>query len=146
MKTVAASCCAVVTSLMANVALADCEMPSLVRAIPDGATATEADLLAVQAEVKAYIVAMDGYLACTNEELTAGGDDATSEFLLLMTSRIQAAREEVDAIANAFNDQVTAFREAQPAADQVPVRTELPGGLPQGSPEPGGAAAGGAPR
>jgi hypothetical protein len=139
MKIVAVRRCVVLTSLVAGVASADCEMPSLVRAIPDGATATEAELLAAQADVKAYIAAMDGYIACTNEELTAGGDDAMSEFLYLMTTRIEAAREEVDAVANTFNDQVSAFRVANPTTEQVPVRTPSPDSLPPGAAQPGDA-------
>jgi len=104
---------AIVASLFATTAYGACEMPALVASIPDGETATEPELLAVQAEVRAYVEAMDDFIACQNEELTADGDNATSQYLHLMTERITAARREVDQVATEFNDQVAAFRAAR---------------------------------
>lgn len=101
---------AILATTSANAA---CEMPSLVASIPEGATATEVELLAAQAQVQAYIAAMDSYIACQNEEMTANGDDATSSYLYQMSERIEFARSEVDQVATEFNDQVKAFREAQ---------------------------------
>ena len=106
------ACCAG----LAAQASADCEIPTLITAIPDGATATEQELLAVQTEIQAYVAAMDDYIACQNEELTVNGSDASAEYLFLMTTRIETARNEVDKIASDFNDQVTAFRAAREAA------------------------------
>jgi hypothetical protein len=105
---------AVSASLIALQALADCEMPTLVASIPDGATASEDQLLATQSEVRAYIAAMDGYIACQNEDLRARGDNATSDYLFQMATRIDAARSEVDAVATSFNEAVMAFRAARP--------------------------------
>lgn len=102
--------------LGAPAAFAACEMPSLVTAIPDGATATEEELLAVQAEIQAYITAMDQYIACQNEEMEGSRDGATADYLYLMSTRIESARREVDQVATDFNDQVTAFRAARQAA------------------------------
>ena len=110
-------------ALWVSTAHAACEMPTLVSSIPDGTTATEAELLAAQAEVQAYIVAMDAYIACENEELTTSGDDATSLYLYQMSERIKFAQIEVDRVAENFNQQVVAFRatrgtppQANPAA------------------------------
>jgi hypothetical protein len=111
-----ATCLGLASSLLATSAFAACEMPSLVASIPDGATATEEQLLAVQAEIKAYIEAMDAYIACQNEEMTANGDGATADYLFQMSTRIEAARNEVDAVATRFNDEVTAFRAARQAS------------------------------
>lgn len=110
---------AVMAIFLARAAFAACEMPSLVTSIPDGATATEEQLLAVQERIRAYVAAMDRYIACQNEEMSQSGPDASSEYLVLMTNRIEAAREEVDTIATRFNDQVDAFRAAQ-ASRPVP--------------------------
>ena len=96
-------------------ARAACEMPSLVRAIPDGATATEQELLTVQTEIQAYVAAMDDYIACQNEELSVNGSEASAEYLYMMTTRIETARNEVDKVASDFNEQVTAFRAARQA-------------------------------
>jgi hypothetical protein len=103
-------------SLIANASFAACEMPSLVASIPDGTTATEEELFRAQTQVKAYIAAMDDYIACQNEEMKATGDNASAPYLFQMTERIAAARAEVDAVASDFNDQVQAFR----AARQIP--------------------------
>jgi hypothetical protein len=110
---VLASCLLISTSLFATAALANCDMPSLIATIPDGATATEDELLSVQAAVQAYIAAMDDYIACENEELSANGDDPAADYLFLMSTRIETARNEVDAVATRFNDQVNAFRAAR---------------------------------
>jgi hypothetical protein len=110
-----ASYLAIVASTFATASFAACEMPSLVTSIPDGATATEEELLAVQDRIKTYVAAMDRYIACQNEEMSVSGENASSEYLVLMSNRIEAARNEVDAIATQFNDQVNAFRAAREA-------------------------------
>lgn len=110
---------AVAASLFAGSAYAACEIPSLVAEIPDGATATEQELLAVQAEVKAYVAAMDDYIACENESLSQNSANAAADYLLWMTTRIESAREEVDAVATRFNEQVEAFRATRRAATGV---------------------------
>lgn len=105
--------------LSVSVAQAACEMPSLVSAIPDGRTATEAQLLAVQTEIQAYVAAMDDYIACQNEEMSASSGEATSDYLYLMTTRIESARDEVDKVAADFNAQVEAFRAARQSASNA---------------------------
>ena len=118
MKTLA-SCLLFSASLFGSAAYAACEMPSLVASIPDGTTASEEDLLAAQEAVQVYVAAMDDYIACQNEEMTASGEDASAEYLYWMTTRIESAREEVDQIAKNFNDQVNAFRAARQAAASI---------------------------
>jgi len=103
-------------ALLAHNAFAACEMPSLVASIPDGARATEEELLAAQNAVKSYVAAMDRYIACQNEELRVTGNNATDDYLYQMSMRIETARTEVDAVASKFNDQVNAFRGARQAA------------------------------
>ena len=115
MKTLV-SCLLFAASLFVSAAYAACEMPTLVASIPDGAAASEEDLLAAQIEVQAYVAAMDDYIACQNEEMTASGENASAEYLYLMSTRVESAREEVDRVASDFNDQVNAFRAARQAA------------------------------
>ncbi|HEY8520364.1 MAG TPA: hypothetical protein VIN61_09800 [Gammaproteobacteria bacterium] len=106
---------AALASVAACTAVA-CDNPTMV-AIPDGKTATKDQLLAAQAEVKTYMAAMEQYLACLNEELEAAGDDAPAEFKSLMVTRHNTAVSEMEAVAQAFNEQVRAFREANPDAN-----------------------------
>jgi len=115
MKTLSA-CLLALATFNATAAFAACEMPALVASIPDGVTASEQELLAAQAEVQAYIQAMDRYIACQNEEMDGSRDGATADYLFLMSTRIESARREVDQVASDFNDQVTAFRTARQSA------------------------------
>jgi hypothetical protein len=95
-------------------AAAACEAPSPV-AMPDGATATREQMLAAQQEVRAYQAAMNEFVACIDSELEGEGEQAPEEFKALMVSRHNAAVTEMEGVAAAFNDQLRAFRAANPA-------------------------------
>jgi hypothetical protein len=95
-------------------AAAACEAPSPVP-LPDGATATREQMLAAQAQVRAYQAAMNEFLACVDSELQAEGEQAPEEFKSLMVSRHNAAVAEMEGVAEAFNTQLRAFRAANPA-------------------------------
>jgi tagatose-1,6-bisphosphate aldolase non-catalytic subunit AgaZ/GatZ len=95
-------------------AAAACEPPAPVP-LPDGATATRDQMLAAQAQVRAYQAAMNELLACIDSELETEGEQAPDEFKSLMVSRHNAAVAEMEGVAAAFNDQLRAFRAANPA-------------------------------
>ena len=95
-------------------ATAACEPPSPVP-MPDGATASREQMLASQAQVRAYQAAMNELLACIASELESEGEKAPDEFKSLMVSRHNAAVAEMEGVAAAFNDQLRAFRAANPA-------------------------------
>ena len=97
-----------------GVAAAACENPPPV-AIPDGKTSTMQQMLAAQAEVKAYQAAMNEFLACIDSELEAQGELAPDEFKSLMVERHNVAVAEMEGVAAAFNDQIKAYRAANPA-------------------------------
>ena len=92
-----------------------CDYPPLV-SIPEGADATMEELLTAQAGVREYMAAMEAYLACVDDELTAAGDDAPAEFRTIMESRYNAAVAEMEAVAAGFNEEIQAYREANPDA------------------------------
>ncbi|HEY9183384.1 MAG TPA: hypothetical protein VIQ99_09300, partial [Gammaproteobacteria bacterium] len=94
---------------------AACEAPAPV-AIPDGKTSTMDQMLAGQAEVKAYQAAMTEFLACIDAETAAQGETAPEEFKSLMIARHNAAVAEMEGVAAAFNDQIKAYRAANPPA------------------------------
>ncbi|HUQ51896.1 MAG TPA: hypothetical protein VM692_06715 [Gammaproteobacteria bacterium] len=97
-----------------GVAAGACENPTAV-AIPDGKSATMEQMLAAQAQVKAYQTAMNAFLACLDTELDAQGEQAPEDFKSLMVSRHNAAVSEMEGVAAAFNDQIKAYRAANPA-------------------------------
>ncbi|HZF30442.1 MAG TPA: hypothetical protein VE907_15100 [Gammaproteobacteria bacterium] len=90
-----------------------CETPKI-PTIPDGKTSTNDQMVGAQGEVKAYIAAMNDYLACVDEEATAKGGDAPAEYKVLMDKRHDTAITEMDSVAAAFNEQVRAFKGANP--------------------------------
>ena len=94
-------------------AAAACEPPSPV-SIPDGKTSTREQMLAGQAQVRAYQEAMNKFVACIDSEADAQGEQAPAEFKSLMVERHNAAVTEMEAVAAAFNDQLRAFRAANP--------------------------------
>jgi len=71
-------------------------------------------MLAAQAQVKAYQAAMNEFVACLDSEADAQGEQAPAEFKSLMVERHNAAVTEMEAVAAAFNDQLRAFRAANP--------------------------------
>ena len=108
------SCLAAAIAAGYGLAAAACEAPAPV-ALPDGATATRDQMLAAQAEVRAYQAAMTEFLACIDSDLESEGEQAPEEFKSLMVSRHNAAVAEMEGVAAAFNDQLRAFRAANPA-------------------------------
>jgi hypothetical protein len=90
-----------------------CEQPAAV-AVPDGKTSTREEMIAGQAQVRTYQAAMDMFLACIDAELAAEGERAPDEFKSLIVSRHNAAVAEMEGVAAAFNEQLRAFRAANP--------------------------------
>jgi hypothetical protein len=72
-------------------------------------------MVTAQNGVREYMAAMEEYLACLNEELEAGGEEAPAEFKSLMVTRHNNAVSEMETIAAAFNEQLGAYREANPS-------------------------------
>lgn len=112
MKKTLATALLFTASCLSVSAFAACEQPSMVTIPDDGKTATMDELLAVQANVKAYMSEMENYLACINEELEAGGDDAPAQFKALMVTRHNAAVTEMETVAATFNEKVAAYKAA----------------------------------
>jgi hypothetical protein len=108
-----ASCCLALASCFATAAFA-CDNPPMV-AIPDGSVASLDEMVTAQNGVREYMATMEEYLACLNEELEAGGEDAPSEFKSLMVTRHNSAVAEMETVAAAFNEQLGAYRAANPS-------------------------------
>jgi len=106
--------CALVALACSAFAASACESPAMIT-IPDGKTSTMDQLLAAQAQVKTYMAAMEQYIACVDGELDAQGEAAPEEFKSLMLSRHNAAYDEMQSVATAFNEQIRAYKAANPA-------------------------------
>jgi outer membrane murein-binding lipoprotein Lpp len=90
-----------------------CESPSMVT-VPDGSEATMDQMVTAQQQVRAYVAAMEEYLACVNDELETAGDDAPEEYKSLLITRHNTAVNEMEAVAAAFNEEVQAYKAANP--------------------------------
>lgn len=98
---------------------AACELPlpTAVRVLPDGATASEQEMVAARAELSAYVAAAQSYVDCVDLELEAAKREETSaEFKTILVNRRNAAAAERDTVAQAFNRQLQAYKAAHPDA------------------------------
>ena len=99
-------------------AQAECTYPQAPAALPDGKTATEAEMVEGMKAVKAYDKAVNDYLACLDNEkqstLTSMGPDASKEQVQQINSihskKYNAAVQELEQRAANFNEQVRAYK------------------------------------
>ena len=67
-------------------------------------------MLEAQKAVKAYVAAMDEYLACLEAEVVALGDQATDERRLMRDKRHNAALDAMDKTTSQFNQAVREYK------------------------------------
>ena len=97
---------------------AECVYPPAPTALPDGKTATEAEMMAGMQAVKAYDKAVNEYLSCLDAEkqqrLEAMGPDAPKEQIrqinAIHSKRYNAAVSELEQRAAQFNEQVRIYK------------------------------------
>ncbi|WP_116809339.1 energy transducer TonB [Steroidobacter cummioxidans] len=149
-KTAMLSVIGLVAALPLSSAYAACTRPNFKITIPDGATATEAEMkTAAQALVKVD-QEMSEYLRCIKgdaSQSTVGKDEATREKLVqAYVDAHNSTTDELAGLAACYNDQVEAFRttkggpggktadcSAQMAAAKVRTDAPAPGGTPRPS-------------
>jgi hypothetical protein len=106
-------------SFLAGAAQAECVYPKAPTNLPDGATATQDEMVAGMKTVKEYNEQVNTYLTCLESEkntrLEAAGTDAPADQIeqikAIHTKRHNAAVEELEASAAQFNEQVKVFKE-----------------------------------
>ena len=92
-------------------AYGQCESPAVVD-IPNGATATLDQMLEAQTAVRAYLAAMEEYLACVNEEIEAQSEETPEEVRAVLIERYNNGVTEMETVAANFNEQRVAYQEA----------------------------------
>ncbi|MET0988769.1 MAG: hypothetical protein ABW034_25555 [Steroidobacteraceae bacterium] len=100
-------------------AQAECTYPQAPAALPDGKTATEAEMVEGMKAVKAYDKAVNDYLACLDNEkqstLSSMGPDAPKDQVqqinAIHSKKYNAAVQELEQRAANFNEQVRAYKE-----------------------------------
>ena len=104
--------------LASGVVAAECVYPKAPANLPDGATATEEQMVAGMKAVKEYNNQVTAYLSCLEMEMNArveaAGPDAPPEQVeqikAIHSKRHNAAVEELEANAARFNEQVKTYK------------------------------------
>ncbi len=90
---------------------AACPYPAEIE-IPNGAKATQAEMVAANASMKDYMAKIDTYLECLDREEAELGEAVNEEQKQLHTSRHNTAVDALNALAARYNEQVQAFKKA----------------------------------
>lgn len=92
---------------------AECSQPEGAN-IPNGATATSEEMVEAQTYVKQYIADMELFLACLDEQESALEEPPTEEQIEDHTRLHNSAVDSMEKVAAKFNEQVRAFKQANP--------------------------------
>lgn len=97
---------------LSGAAQAECAFPKAPASIPDGKTASEADMLAAMNAFKAYNEEVTAFGACLDEEAgnKAIGSAQLMQLKTMKAKKHNAAIEELQAKAKLFNEQVRIFK------------------------------------
>jgi hypothetical protein len=105
-----------ISLIFAGQAVFACDYPDRVL-VPNGNTATKADMVAGQRGVKTYVAAMEVYLDCIIEEEKSAretmGDleaDVEQEREDMLNKKYNAAVDEMERLAAQFNAEVQAYK------------------------------------
>lgn len=98
---------------------AACPYPKGLEKVPDGNSATIAEMLEAQKAVKQFDADVGAYQTCLDQEtdaaIAAAGDklteDRKAEMLRVKVQKQNAAAEEATALAARFNEQVKVYKE-----------------------------------
>jgi hypothetical protein len=104
--------------LVMTAANADCSYPKAPTGLPDGATATEGEMVEGMKTIKEYNNQVTAYLNCLETEMNtrieAAGPQAPPEQVeqikAIHTKRHNAAVEELESNASRFNEQVKVYK------------------------------------
>jgi predicted nucleic acid-binding Zn-ribbon protein len=93
-------------------AQADCVYPKAPASIPDGKTATEAEMLSAMTAFKTYDADVKAFGACLDDETKqkAAGTAQLMQIKTMQSKKLNAAVEELQSKAKEFNEQVRAYK------------------------------------
>jgi hypothetical protein len=103
---------AIAFAAFATTAQAECAFPKAPATIPDGKTASEAEMVAAMQAFKAYNDSVNAFGACLEEETKskASGTAQLMQLKTMQTKKHNAAIDELQAKAKLFNEQVRVFK------------------------------------
>jgi hypothetical protein len=93
-------------------AQAECAFPKAPEAIPDGATASEAEMIAAMNAFKAYNEEVTAFGTCLDDETKNRGSASGQlmQFKTMQSKKLNAAMAELQDKAKKFNEQVRIFK------------------------------------
>jgi len=111
---------------LAGPVYADCSYPPPPAKLPDGHTATMQDMLEAKKAVTQYNKDINAYVACIKLEhetaVTTAGDKLTAQQKADMekmeVQKNNAAVDQLQSVADRFNEQVRIYREKNPNGDK----------------------------
>jgi len=91
---------------------ADCVYPKAPAAIPNGATASEGDMVAAMQAFKTYDADVKAFGSCLEQETKekSAGTAQLMQLKTMQTKKLNAAVEELQSKAKEFNEQVRLFK------------------------------------
>lgn len=91
---------------------ADCAYPKAPAAIPNGATASEQEMIGAMQAFKAYDADVKSFGACLEQETRekAAGTAQLMQLKTMQTKKINAAVDELQSKAKEFNEQVRVYK------------------------------------
>lgn len=103
---------AVAAAVFSLSAQAECVYPKAPASIPNGATASETEMVAAMQAFKQYDNDVNAYGQCLEEETKAkaAGTAQLMQLKTLQTKKLNAAVAELQERAKAFNEQVRTFK------------------------------------
>ena len=103
---------AVALAASAASAQADCVYPKAPAATPNGATASEPEMVAAMQAFKAYDAEVKAFGTCLDEETKekAAGTAQLMQLKTMQTKKLNAAVQELQSKAKEFNEQVRLFK------------------------------------
>jgi hypothetical protein len=112
------------TASLSTAAFADCTYPRAPGKMPDGNTAPREEMLAAKKLVDQYNTDMTAYLGCikTEHDAAAAKQSATAseeqkqQMAAMYTQKNDAAVDELQSVAERFNEQIRAFKAKSAAA------------------------------
>jgi hypothetical protein len=103
----------IAATIFVSQAYAECSRPETA-SIPNGTTATSEEMVEAQTYVKQYIAEMELYLACLDQQEAALTEPPAEEQAKLHTQLHNNAVDSMENVAAKFNEQVRAFKKANP--------------------------------
>src|SRR5215510_3972325 len=90
-----------------------CDYPPQAPKIPDGKTATSDQMMTTQQAVKDYVTKMEAYIACIDDSVNNLPEPLTPEQQHIHVEKHNAALDEMQGVADHFNAEVRAYKQAQ---------------------------------